>query len=84
MDVVCLVNYYPIRQEDLSPAIEQFWQALEDHPVEMEKGELETVVRGDDADVLAALSDAYNAAHALGPGAMTVTVKDDRSRSLPE
>lgn len=35
------------------------------------------------SDVLDALEDAWDAAHELGPGAMEVTVKEDRDRDVP-
>lgn len=83
MRVVAQVQYYPIRQEELSPAIDAFWRALDDHDVAVDRSELQTVVRGEMADVLAALEDAWDAAHELGPGAMEVTVKEDRDRDVP-
>lgn len=83
MDVVCLVNYYPIRQEDLSPAIDAFWTALEDAGIDHEPGPLQTVVRGPQGEVFAALERAWDAAHELGPGAMEVTFKEDRDRDVP-
>lgn len=83
MEVLAQVQYYPIRQEELSPAIDAFWRALDRHEVEVERSTLQTVVCGEMSDVLEALEDAWDAAHELGPGAMEVTIKEDRDRDVP-
>lgn len=83
MEVLAQVQYYPVRQDELSPAIDAFWQALDGHAVEVERSELQTVVTGEMSDVLDALEDAWDAAHELGPGAMEVTIKDARERDVP-
>lgn len=83
MDVVCTVNFYPVRQEQLSPAIDAFWTALEDFDVDVERTELHTAISGEQDEVFRALEAAWDAALDVGPGALEVTVKEDRDRDVP-
>lgn len=81
--VVCQVEYYPMRQEELSPALDRFWKTLDGRDgIEFSPGELETVVTGPKEAVFAALQDAWDAAHEEGPGAMEITVKEERQRDV--
>lgn len=78
MDLTAICHLYPVRQERLSPAIEAFWDELDRHDVSSDKGDLQTVVRGDEQALFDALRAAYAKARELGPAALQVTFKSTR------
>lgn len=78
MDVTAICDLYPLRQENLSPAIEAFWDELDRHDVKTDKGDLDTVVRGEAGEVFEALRAAYAAASELGSASLHVAFKTKR------
>ena len=47
MHISAQVSLYPLRQERLSPAIEEAWKILEEHELDVEKGSMSTIVSGE-------------------------------------
>jgi len=76
------VSLYPLGQEDLSPAIEEVLNVLNERGLHCETGSMSTLVWGDDAAVFDALRKAFSAATRHGPAVMTVTISN--ACPLPE
>jgi len=68
------VSLYPFGQDDLVPAIEEVWNALDDHGLEYTPGPMSTLTWGDDDAMLEALKDGFRRASELGPAVMVVTL----------
>ena len=62
-----------MRQERLSPAIEEAWKILEKHALDVEKGSMSTVISGEDEKVFGALKEVFLASADKGLLAMVVT-----------
>lgn len=70
------VSLYPLGQDDLSPAIKEVWNALDDHGLEYTSGPMSTLTWGDDDAVFEALKDGFRRASELGPTVMVVTMSN--------
>jgi uncharacterized protein YqgV (UPF0045/DUF77 family) len=70
------ISIYPLRQDHLGPAIEAVSTALADHGLIPEVGAMSTVVVGEDAEIFAALREAFAKAADRGEVVMTVTVSN--------
>jgi len=70
------ISLYPLRQQELSPAIEAFRLALESEGLEAQAGPMSTLVVGESSRVFAALQEGFEHAAAGGPVAMVVTVSN--------
>lgn len=70
------VSLYPLRQQSLSPAIEQAMEIFEQHDVQVEPGSMSTVLVGYDSDVFAALQAAFRQVAEQGHAVMVVTVSN--------
>jgi uncharacterized protein YqgV (UPF0045/DUF77 family) len=70
------VSVYPLRQEHLSPAIENVKQALTAHGLQIEVGLMSTHTSGSADAVFAALKDAFVRAAGQGQVVMTITVSN--------
>ena len=58
-DISAQVSLYPLRQPNLSPAIEKAIAVFEDHNLDVEAGRMSTLIHGDDKQVFAALHEAF-------------------------
>ena len=76
MTVSAQISLYPLRQRELSPAIDAFRLALECEGLEVQAGSMSTVVVGERSRVFAALQQGFEHAAAGGPVAMVVTVSN--------
>jgi uncharacterized protein YqgV (UPF0045/DUF77 family) len=76
MIVSAQVSLYPLRQDRLAPAIEVVRAALMAAGLTPAVGAMSTVVTGEDAEIFAALSDAFARAAALGQVVMSITVSN--------
>ena len=74
--ITAQVSLYPLRQDDLSPAIDAVTQAFSRHGIEKETGAMSTLVWGDDEKVIPALVDAFRGAAARGHVVMVVTMSN--------
>ena len=70
------VSVYPLRQERLGPAIEAVVAALQREGVEIRKGSMSTLVRGETQLVFAALREGFECAAAQGDVVMVFTVSN--------
>jgi uncharacterized protein YqgV (UPF0045/DUF77 family) len=76
MEVTAQASIYPLRQEKLSPAIEKFWEVLEMHGVQYEKGLMSTLISGDSKLIFQALEDAFENIALHGEVVMVVTLSN--------
>jgi len=74
MDVGVQVSLYPLGQEDLLPAIQDIWDALEEAGLRQQPGPLSTLAWGEDQAVLRALQEGFRRATRRGPAVMVVTL----------
>jgi len=70
------VSLYPLRQERLSPAIQEAVRAFTAHGLEVQVGSMSTLVWGDDEQVFAALKEAFRRAAERGETVMVVTLSN--------
>ncbi|MFQ6059512.1 MAG: YkoF family thiamine/hydroxymethylpyrimidine-binding protein, partial [Anaerolineae bacterium] len=57
--IAAQVSLYPLRQQSLSPAINEALRIFREHGLDVQPGVMSTVITGDDADVFAALQEAF-------------------------
>jgi tRNA-Thr(GGU) m(6)t(6)A37 methyltransferase TsaA len=70
------VSLYPLRQESLSPTIEEVIQIFKEHSLRVEMGPMSTIISGEDETVFAALQKAYLQAAEHGQVVMTLTLSN--------
>ena len=70
------VSLYPLRQESLSPAIDEALEVFRDYGLDVEPGSMSTVITGNDSAVFAALQEALHRAAEQGQVVMTVTLSN--------
>ena len=61
------VSLYPLRQESLSPAIEEALRIFREYGLEVEPGAMSTLLVGDDEVIFAALQEAFRQTAEQGP-----------------
>ena len=71
--IAAQVSLYPLRQEALSPAIDEALQIFRDHGLDVESGAMSTTITGDAAAVFAALQEAFRRVAGQGHAVMLVT-----------
>jgi len=76
MVISAQVSIYPLRQDRLTPAIEEVQKALEAAGLRPATGPMSTVVVGEDEAVLGALREAFRRAAAAGHVVMTLTLSN--------
>jgi tRNA-Thr(GGU) m(6)t(6)A37 methyltransferase TsaA len=67
------VSLYPLRQETLSPAIDEALQVFRAHDLDVDPGAMSTMIAGDDDAVFAALQEAFRRVAGQGQVVMVVT-----------
>jgi len=67
------VSLYPLRQESLSPAIEEALRIFREYGLEVEPGAMSTLLVGDDEVIFAALQEAFRRTAEQGPIVMIAT-----------
>jgi uncharacterized protein YqgV (UPF0045/DUF77 family) len=72
-DISAQVSLYPLRQDDLSPAIDETLNIFRHHDLDVAPGSMSTLVSGDDAAVFSALQEAFRRAVKGGRVAMVTT-----------
>jgi uncharacterized protein YqgV (UPF0045/DUF77 family) len=70
------VSIYPLRQEDLAPAIARFGRVLAERGLDPQVGAMSTMVSGDLGMVFSGLQSAFAEACRAGPLVMTLTVSN--------
>lgn len=80
MTILAQVSIYPLRQRELSPAIEAAWRVFEERGIDLKKGTMSTVLSGEPTEVFAALQEAFERVAESGGVSMVVTI----SNACPE
>jgi NAD-dependent dihydropyrimidine dehydrogenase PreA subunit/uncharacterized protein YqgV (UPF0045/DUF77 family) len=70
------VSLYPLRQESLSPAIDEALRVFREHRLEVQPGAMSSVITGADADLFAALQEAFRRVAEQGHVVMAVTLSN--------
>lgn len=70
------ISIYPLRQDDLGPAVDSVRAALAAHGLSPQVGPMSTLVVGEDTIVFAALGEAFATAAETGAVVMTVTISN--------
>ena len=76
MQVAAQISLYPLRQERLSPAIKEAWEAFNSRGVVVEKGSMSTVIIGEEEEVFTAVREGFRRAAEHGPVSMVVTLSN--------
>ncbi len=71
--IAAQVSLYPLRQQSLSPAINEALRIFRERGLDVQPGVMSTVITGDDADVFAAVQEAFRCAAEQGQVVMAVT-----------
>ena len=71
--IAAQISLYPLRQESLSPAINEALETFRAHGLQVESGAMSSLIAGDDATIFAALQEAFRGAAEQGQVVMTVT-----------
>ncbi|MBW2149567.1 MAG: thiamine-binding protein [Deltaproteobacteria bacterium] len=73
MQISAQVSLYPLRQERLSPAIEEAWKIFQEYELEVQKGSMSTVINGEAEKVFGAIRHIFLISAQRGPVALIVT-----------
>jgi uncharacterized protein YqgV (UPF0045/DUF77 family) len=71
--IAAQVSLYPLRQESLSPAIDELLAVLQAHGLQVEPGAMSSLIVGDDEAIFAALQEAFRRAAEQGHVVMVAT-----------
>jgi tRNA-Thr(GGU) m(6)t(6)A37 methyltransferase TsaA len=71
--IAAQVSLYPLRQDTLSPVIDEALQIFHEHGLDVAPGAMSSVITGDDATVFAALQEAFRRVAGQGHVVMVVT-----------
>jgi uncharacterized protein YqgV (UPF0045/DUF77 family) len=74
--IAAQVSLYPLRQESLSPAIDEALRIFRGHGLSVEPGVMSTLITGDDAAIFAALQEAFRRVAEQGQVVMVVTLSN--------
>jgi YKOF-related Family. len=59
MEISAQISLYPLKQERLSPAIEEAWRIIEKYDIIIQKGLMSTVLTGDRKEVFDAVTEIF-------------------------
>jgi len=76
MDISAQISLYPLKQERLSPVIQDAWRTLERYRLQLQKGNMSTVVNGAAETVFEALQEVFLHSAEKGPLSMVVTLSN--------
>jgi uncharacterized protein YqgV (UPF0045/DUF77 family) len=71
--ITAQVSLYPLRQETLSPIIDEALQTFQEHGLQVEPGSMSSLITGDDAAIFAALQEAFRGAADQGQVVIVAT-----------
>jgi uncharacterized protein YqgV (UPF0045/DUF77 family) len=71
--ITAQVSLYPLRQETLSPTIDEALHIFQVHGLHVEPGAMSSLITGDDATIFAALQEAFYQAAGQGQVVMVAT-----------
>ena len=73
METSAQISIYPLKQERLSPAIEEAWRIIEKYDITMQKGLMSTVLTGDRKEVFEAVTEIFEELSKNGMLVLNVT-----------
>jgi uncharacterized protein YqgV (UPF0045/DUF77 family) len=76
MDISAQISLYPLKQQRLSPVIEDAWRILEGYPLDLQRGNMSTVINGAADRVFEALQEVFLRSAEKGPLSMVVTLSN--------
>lgn len=76
MTLTAQISVYPLRQDDLSPAIDAAVDAFRRHSLWVDYGPMSTIVSGEPHELFTALQEAFEAAAQAGHVVMTLTISN--------
>ena len=76
MDISAQISLYPLKQERLSPVIEDAWKILEKYHLDLQRGKMSTVVNGAAEKVFEALQEVFLRSAERRPLSMVVTLSN--------
>lgn len=59
MEISAQISLYPLKQEKLSPAIEEAWRIIEGYDITVQKGPMSTVLTGDRKEIFNAVREIF-------------------------
>jgi uncharacterized protein YqgV (UPF0045/DUF77 family) len=71
--ITAQISLYPLRQELLSPAIDEALQTFQEHDLHVEPGVMSSLITGESAALFAALQEAFCRAAGQGQVVMVAT-----------
>jgi tRNA-Thr(GGU) m(6)t(6)A37 methyltransferase TsaA len=74
--ITAQVSLYPLRQESLSPAIEDALRICREHGLEVEPGAMSSLIAGDDVAIFAALQEVFRRVAEQGQVVMVTTLSN--------
>jgi len=73
MFISAQISLYPLKEQKLSPIIEEAWKILEENQLDLEKGAMSTVVAGEENRVFTAIREVFLKTAEKGAVSMVVT-----------
>lgn len=73
MHISAQISLYPLKQQRLSPAVEEAWRILAENQLDLQKGGMSTVVSGPAEKIFPVLQEVFLRAAKRGPLSMVVT-----------
>ena len=73
MHISAQISLYPLKQQRLSPVIEEAWRILEENSLDLQKGGMSTVVSGPAETVFNAIQAVFMRSAEKGSLSMVVT-----------
>jgi uncharacterized protein YqgV (UPF0045/DUF77 family) len=73
MQISVQLSLYPLKQPSLSPPIEEAWKILKESKLDLEKGPMSSMVKGEVEEVFQAIKEVFLKCAELGPVSMVVT-----------
>ena len=73
MHISAQISLYPLKQQRLSPVIEEAWRILEENSLDLQKGGMSTVVSGPAEAVFNAIQEVFMRSAEKGSLSMVVT-----------
>jgi uncharacterized protein YqgV (UPF0045/DUF77 family) len=73
MNISAQISLYPLKQQRLSPVIEDAWRTLEGYPLDLQKGSMSTTVSGPAEKVFPAIQEVFLRSAEKGALSMVAT-----------
>jgi uncharacterized protein YqgV (UPF0045/DUF77 family) len=84
MAILAQVSIYPLRQTELTPAIDSALEAFEKYKILFKKGEMSTLLEGEPEQIFKALQAAFEKADEVGDLTMVITLSNACPFILPQ